>query len=113
MGARGTIGYIAPELVLRTFGKVSHKSDVYSYGMMVLEMVGQRRNVDAGADNTSEIYFPHWIYKRLEQLPSMNKVLDMLEGRIEDLEIPPMPFLHQFPHLTKKLVNIIVMFIYE
>ncbi|KAK9115427.1 hypothetical protein Syun_022224 [Stephania yunnanensis] len=126
MGARGTIGYIAPELVLRAFGKVSHKSDVYSYGMMVLEMVGQRKNVDAAADNTSEIYFPHWIYKRLDQLeelglgttttedekelarkmtivglwciqvdpmqrPSMNKVLDMLVGRIEDLEIPPMP----------------------
>ncbi|KAK9153721.1 hypothetical protein Sjap_001201 [Stephania japonica] len=68
MGVRGTIGYITPELVLRTFGKVSHKSDVYSYGMMVLEMVGQRRNVDAGVDNTNEIYFPHWIYKRLEQL---------------------------------------------
>ncbi|KAK9116378.1 hypothetical protein Sjap_015325 [Stephania japonica] len=126
MGARGTIRYIAPKLVLRTFGKVSHKSNVYSYGMMVLEIVGQRRNVDAGADDTSEIYFPYWIYKRLEQLeefglcgattedekelsrkmtivglwrihddplhrPSMNKVLDMLEGRIKDLEIPPRP----------------------
>ena len=57
--ARGTIGYIAPELFNRNFGGVSHKSDVYSYGMMILEMVGGRKNIDVGISNTSEIYFPH------------------------------------------------------
>ncbi|PHT33600.1 hypothetical protein CQW23_25400 [Capsicum baccatum] len=66
LGARGTIGYIAPEIVCRNLGGVSHKSDVYSYGIMVLEMVGGRKNVDAGADRTSEIYFPHWLYRRIE-----------------------------------------------
>ena len=40
LGAKGTIGYIAPKLFCRNFGGISHKSDVYSYGMMVLEMVG-------------------------------------------------------------------------
>ncbi|XP_075103405.1 G-type lectin S-receptor-like serine/threonine-protein kinase At2g19130 [Nicotiana tabacum] len=65
-GARGTIGYIAPEIVCRNLGGVSHKSDVYSYGMMVLEMVGGRKNVDVGVDHTSEIYFPHWLYRRIE-----------------------------------------------
>ncbi|KAK9049237.1 hypothetical protein SSX86_031796, partial [Deinandra increscens subsp. villosa] len=63
---RGTPGYIAPELFSRNFGEVSHKSDVYSYGMMILEMVGGRRNIKAGVDHTSEIYFPHWIYKKVE-----------------------------------------------
>ncbi|PKI51249.1 hypothetical protein CRG98_028365, partial [Punica granatum] len=38
--ARGTIGYIAPEVFNRNFGDVSHKSDVYSYGMMLIEMIG-------------------------------------------------------------------------
>ncbi|KAK2635227.1 hypothetical protein Ddye_030019 [Dipteronia dyeriana] len=65
-GARGTVGYIAPELFCRHFGEVSHKSDVYSYGMMVLEMVGGRKNVDDGVCRTSEIYFPYWVYERLE-----------------------------------------------
>ncbi|KAF8021345.1 hypothetical protein BT93_G1703 [Corymbia citriodora subsp. variegata] len=66
LGARGTAGYIAPELVIRNIGGVSHKSDVYSYGMMVLEMVGGRKNVEVEGDRSSELYFPHWIHRRLE-----------------------------------------------
>ena len=66
VGARETIGYIAPKLFCRSFGRVSHKSDVYHYGMMVLEMIGGRKNIDVSVDRTDEIYFPRWIYKRLE-----------------------------------------------
>ncbi|KAH0671082.1 hypothetical protein KY289_025575 [Solanum tuberosum] len=129
LGPRGTIGYIAPEIVCRNLGGVSHKSDVYSYGMMVLEMVGGRKNVDEGVDRTSEIYFPHWLYQRLEldeelQLigimneeekecarkmvmvslwciqtdpsnrPSMSKVVEMLEGKLGSLQMPPKPYLY-------------------
>ncbi|KAL5571294.1 hypothetical protein UlMin_020891 [Ulmus minor] len=66
-GARGTIGYIAPEVVCRNVGGVSYKSDVYSYGMMVLEMVGGRKNVNAMAARSSEIYFPDWLRKHIEE----------------------------------------------
>ncbi|KAK2635214.1 hypothetical protein Ddye_030006 [Dipteronia dyeriana] len=128
MGARGTIGYIAPEVCCREFGEVSHKSDVYSYGMMVLEMAGGRKNIDVGVGKTSEIYFPHWVYERLEvdeelglqgieneedkqsarkmiivslwciqtnpsSRPAMNRVVEMLEGSLDSLQIPPKPFL--------------------
>ncbi|KAK1389297.1 Non-specific serine/threonine protein kinase [Heracleum sosnowskyi] len=63
--ARGTIGYIAPEVFSRNFGKVSCKSDVYSFGMLLLEMVGAR---DTNAvENSSETYFPEWIFHRLEE----------------------------------------------
>lgn len=49
----------------RNFGGVSHKSDVYSYGMMVLEMVGGKQNNNVvEVERSSEIYFPQWIYKR-------------------------------------------------
>ena len=67
LGTRGTIGYIAPEVFSRAYGEVSHKSDVYSYGMLILEMVGGRKNHDRGGSHTSELYFPYWIYKDLEQ----------------------------------------------
>ncbi|KAL4611807.1 hypothetical protein ACB092_08G152200, partial [Castanea dentata] len=132
VGARGTTGYIAPEVICRNFGGISHKSDVYSYGMMVLEMVGGRKNVDVSVDFSSEIYFPHWIYKHLElneelrllgflkegdeerarkmiivslwciqtnpsNRPSMSRVVEMLEGSLNSLQIPPKPFLFSPP----------------
>ncbi|XP_024927218.2 rust resistance kinase Lr10 isoform X2 [Ziziphus jujuba] len=65
--ARGTMGYIAPEVFSRNFGSVSYKSDIYSFGMLLLEMVGGRKNTDVTADNTSEIYYPEWIYNLLEE----------------------------------------------
>jgi serine/threonine protein kinase len=127
-GARGTAGYIAPEVFSRNFGSVSHKSDVYSYGMMVMEMVGRRKNINTEVDRSSEIYFPHWIYNRLDSnqelglrnirnemddekvrkmtivalwciqtnpstRPDIGKVVEMLEGRVESLQMPPKPFL--------------------
>ncbi|XP_020232862.2 LEAF RUST 10 DISEASE-RESISTANCE LOCUS RECEPTOR-LIKE PROTEIN KINASE-like 2.4 [Cajanus cajan] len=127
-GARGTAGYIAPEVFSRNFGVVSHKSDVYSYGMMILEMVGMKNNIKAEVNRSSEIYFPHWIYNRLESdqelglqnirnksddntvrkmtivglwciqtypstRPAISKVVEMLESKVELLQIPPKPCL--------------------
>ncbi|XP_008245710.2 PREDICTED: rust resistance kinase Lr10-like [Prunus mume] len=65
--ARGTMGYIAPEIFSRNFGNVSYKSDVYSFGILLLEMVGGRKNFKVMEDSTSQVYFPEWIYNLLEQ----------------------------------------------
>ncbi|TVT99388.1 hypothetical protein EJB05_55276, partial [Eragrostis curvula] len=65
-GARGTIGYIAPEVFSRNYGAVSSKSDVYSYGMVVLEMVGARKQIEFSTDSSSK-YFPQWLYDNLDQ----------------------------------------------
>ncbi|KAL0430168.1 UNVERIFIED_CONTAM: Rust resistance kinase Lr10 [Sesamum radiatum] len=132
LAARGTIGYIAPEVFCRNFGEVSHKSDVYSYGMMVLETVVGRQNLDHRADRSSEMYFPDWIYKHLEvntkmdldnienedesnlvrkmvivglwciqtepkNRPSISRVVEMLAGSMEPLQIPPRPGQHSPP----------------
>ncbi|XP_047965628.1 rust resistance kinase Lr10-like [Salvia hispanica] len=42
--ARGTIGYVAPELINRSIGAVSYKADVYSFGMLI-EMVGLNKDL--------------------------------------------------------------------
>ncbi|KAG6635659.1 rust resistance kinase Lr10-like isoform X6 [Carya illinoinensis] len=64
---RGTMGYIAPEVFSRNFGNVTYKVDVYSFGMLLLEMVGGRKNVEVTTENISQVYFPEWIYNCLEQ----------------------------------------------
>ncbi|KAJ1690662.1 hypothetical protein LUZ63_014817 [Rhynchospora breviuscula] len=63
--ARGTMGYIAPEVYSRNFGTVSYKSDVYSFGMLLLEMVGGRKCVEPKIEMKSEDYFPEMVYDRL------------------------------------------------
>ena len=49
--------------------------------MMVLEMVRCRKNIDVNVDCTSEIYFPHWIYKRLELDEKLG-----LQGHLNDVD---------------------------
>ncbi|XP_062119666.1 PR5-like receptor kinase isoform X2 [Humulus lupulus] len=133
LGARGTAGYTAPEMYNRNFGEVSYKSDVYSYGMMVLEMVGGRKNIDTGVSRTSEIYYPYWAHKHIDDdgggerlkniceemvdednemlarkminvslwciqakpsnRPSMSEVIQMMEGSLQSLQMPPKPTL--------------------
>uniref|UniRef100_A0A0E0BW32 Protein kinase domain-containing protein n=1 Tax=Oryza meridionalis TaxID=40149 RepID=A0A0E0BW32_9ORYZ len=126
---RGTIGYIAPEMISRSFGVISSKSDVYSFGMLLLEMAGGRRNSDMRADNSSQAYYPSWVYDRLieqqvgageisaatvanmhelerklciiglhciqmksHDRPTMSEVIEMLEGGVVGLQMPPRSF---------------------
>ncbi|XP_028793605.1 probable LRR receptor-like serine/threonine-protein kinase At1g56130 [Neltuma alba] len=65
--ARGTIGYMAPELFYKNIGGVSYKADVYSFGMLLMEMASRRRNMNQDAEDSSEAYFPLWIYDQFNE----------------------------------------------
>ncbi|RVX12748.1 Rust resistance kinase Lr10 [Vitis vinifera] len=126
--ARGTIGYIAPEIFMRNVGSPSHKSDVYSYGMLLLDMVGGKKHVVSKMMASSESYFPDWIHDKVMEeegmeepifsvaeeevgiakkmimvgswciqmdprdRPSMARVVEMLNGSAEAIQMPPKPF---------------------
>ena len=65
--ARGTMGYMAPELLYKSIRGVSYKVDVYSFGMLLMELVGRRKNLNALADRSSQMYFPSWIYDQFSE----------------------------------------------
>nr|CAD1834967.1 unnamed protein product [Ananas comosus var. bracteatus] len=124
-GKRGTPGYMAPEFCFPNFGSISSKADVYSYGMMVLQMVKGKININAGVDNNSENCSVYQMYDHLIQYdsleaygvtvdtnevakklmlvglwciqklpaerPTMSRVVEMLEGSKECLQMPPSP----------------------
>ncbi|ESQ55582.1 hypothetical protein EUTSA_v10024677mg [Eutrema salsugineum] len=128
--ARGTAGYIAPEVFSKRYGGASHKSDVFSYGMVVFELIGatSKERAETSRSNISTMYFPDWIYEDLERNETMRllgdhiieeeekivkkmtlvglwciqtnpsdrpmkKVVEMLEGSLEALVVPPKPIL--------------------
>ncbi|KAI9085483.1 hypothetical protein K1719_032550 [Acacia pycnantha] len=64
--ARGTMGYMAPELLYKNIGGISHKADVYSFGMMLMEMAGRRKNYDV-VQNSWQTYFPNWVHDQFEE----------------------------------------------
>ncbi|GKV48084.1 hypothetical protein SLEP1_g54920 [Rubroshorea leprosula] len=65
--ARGTVGYMAPELVYRNIGGVSHKVDVYSFGMLLMETASTRRNLNPYVEHSSQIYFPTWVSQQFKK----------------------------------------------
>uniref|UniRef100_A0A0D9WAI2 Protein kinase domain-containing protein n=1 Tax=Leersia perrieri TaxID=77586 RepID=A0A0D9WAI2_9ORYZ len=64
-GGRGTPGYAAPELWMAM--PATEKCDVYSFGMVLFEVLGRRRNYDVEADGESRQWFPKWAWERYEQ----------------------------------------------
>ncbi|KAL6660009.1 hypothetical protein ACP70R_002131 [Stipagrostis hirtigluma subsp. patula] len=53
---RGTLGYLAPEWLAGT--PVTAKADVYSFGLVLFELVSGRRNNAAAAAAEEGVYFP-------------------------------------------------------
>ncbi|KAK7385006.1 hypothetical protein VNO78_30713 [Psophocarpus tetragonolobus] len=77
---RGTLGYMAPELFYKNIGGVSHKTDVYSFGMLLMEMGSRRRNSNPYAEHSSQNYFPFWIYDQFKE----EKYIEMEDAQEED-----------------------------
>ncbi|WOG91063.1 hypothetical protein DCAR_0310311 [Daucus carota subsp. sativus] len=62
--ARGTMGYMAPEMFYKNVGSISYKADVYSFGMLLMEMAGRRKKSNPFVDHVSQNHFPSWVYEQ-------------------------------------------------
>ncbi|AES91452.1 putative protein kinase RLK-Pelle-SD-2b family [Medicago truncatula] len=80
---RGTRGYLAPEWLLER--GISEKTDIYSFGMVLLEIVGGRRNVskvEDPRDNTKKKwqFFPKIVNEKLRE----GKLMEIVDQRVVD-----------------------------
>ena len=76
---RGTTGYLAPEWLLGA--GVTERSDVYSYGMVLVEMLGGRRNLQAepGPGGSRRwTYFPKLVADKARE----GRVMEVLDRRL-------------------------------
>ncbi|KAL3684365.1 hypothetical protein R1sor_002387 [Riccia sorocarpa] len=67
----GTLGYFSPEYA--TLGILSDKLDVYSYGVLVLEIISGRRCINLRSPVEEEVYLRTWAFRLYVE----NKLLDL------------------------------------
>ncbi|XP_060189271.1 G-type lectin S-receptor-like serine/threonine-protein kinase At2g19130 [Lycium barbarum] len=80
---RGTRGYLAPEWI--TGVAITAKADVYSYGMMLLEIVSGRRNSENSQDGKVK-FFPSWAARVVVEEGDILSLLDYRLDRTADAE---------------------------
>ncbi|XP_050372623.1 probable LRR receptor-like serine/threonine-protein kinase At1g56140 isoform X1 [Argentina anserina] len=73
----GTLGYTAPEYAIR--GELSEKADIYSFGVLVLEIISGRKNTDLNLESEMQ-YLPEYAWKLYER----SKVTDLLDPKLQD-----------------------------
>jgi serine/threonine protein kinase len=71
----GTIGYVAPEYASR--GQLSEKVDVFSFGVLVLEIVSGRKNIEPNL-NEDQSYLLEWVWKLYEEA----KLLEIVDPKL-------------------------------
>ncbi|KAL6627410.1 hypothetical protein ACP70R_031136 [Stipagrostis hirtigluma subsp. patula] len=86
---RGTTGYLAPEWIGGT--AITPKVDVYSYGMVLLELVSGRRNSgeehDTGSHGGRAVYFPMLAARELVKGDVRTLLDDKLRGDANFMEV--------------------------
>lgn len=75
-GLAGTFGYLAPEYV--STRKASKESDIYSFGVVILEIVTGRRSMQIMQDGKSEMGLVEWVWN----LYGSGELLLAVDGRL-------------------------------
>jgi len=81
---RGTPGYMAPEI---WFSSLSTKSDVYSYGMTLLELVGGRRGYQASRDSSETPDFLARVVRDKMAQGELKDVVDAAMAAVDEGEV--------------------------
>ncbi|CAL4956797.1 unnamed protein product [Urochloa decumbens] len=92
---RGTIGYLAPEWISGL--PISAKADVYSFGMVLFELISGRRNTEGGhgfecteaedAAQRPSTFFPVWASARVAEGDTAAVADPRLHGNVSEGEL--------------------------
>ncbi|KAK9133717.1 hypothetical protein Scep_013245 [Stephania cephalantha] len=77
---RGTVGYLAPEWTSGV--AITAKDDVYSYGMVLFEIISGRRNLKQSNDGKVRFY-PTWAARKV--ISEGQPVLSILDNNLEGM----------------------------
>lgn len=74
---RGTRGYMAPEWIKSD--QITSKADVYSFGMVLLELVSGKRSIEIQASqmNSEDWYLPTWAFEKAFKEMRVEDILDL------------------------------------
>ncbi|XP_057752598.1 cysteine-rich receptor-like protein kinase 44 isoform X3 [Arachis stenosperma] len=73
----GTLGYTAPEYALR--GELSEKADIYSFGVLLLEIICCRKNTDLTLSLEMQ-YLPEYAWKLYEN----SKIMELVDPKLKE-----------------------------
>ncbi|KAL2970829.1 hypothetical protein AAZX31_15G161000 [Glycine max] len=73
----GTLGYTAPEYAIR--GELSEKADIYSFGVLVLEIICCRKNTEHTLPSEMQ-YLPEYAWKLYENA----RILDIVDPKLRE-----------------------------
>lgn len=74
----GTVGYCAPEY--QKTGRLTVKSDIYSYGVVLLELITGRRAIDLTRES-EELHLVRWAETRIKDPKKYSELVDpLLDG---------------------------------
>ncbi|KAL0383278.1 UNVERIFIED_CONTAM: putative LRR receptor-like serine/threonine-protein kinase [Sesamum calycinum] len=99
----GTLGYTAPEYAIR--GELSEKADIYSFGVLVLEIISCRKNTDLTLPSEMQ-YLPEYAWKLYER----SMLTDLIDPRMREngfvekdvLQTTHVAFLCLQPHANQR-----------